>query len=146
MASKAKKLGIHILPGIAEDLPVPNSTFDFVLMVTTICFVDDLKKTFQEAFRVLKKEGVIVIGFIDKDSELGKLYSANKDKSRFYKITEFFSTEEILACLREARFESFETKQTLFSGNETQRIEDGFGTGSFVVIKGLKIAKALNVD
>jgi len=142
MADKARKLGIHVLPGIAEDLPVSDNSFDFVLMVTTICFVDDLKKSFQEACRVLKKEGFIVIGFIDKDSKLGKNYSAYKDKSRFYKIAEFFSTEEVLACLREAGFESFAAKQTIFPGNDPQRIEDGFGTGSFVVIKGLKINKA----
>ena len=142
MADKARKLGIHVLPGIAEDLPISDNSFDFVLMVTTICFVDDLKKSFQEAFRVLKKEGFIVIGFIDKNSELGKKYRANRDKSRFYKIAEFFSTEEVLACLREAGFERFDTKQTIFPGNDTQRIEDGFGTGSFVAIKGLKINKA----
>lgn len=142
MADKARKLGIHVLPGIAEDLPIQNSTFDFVLMVTTICFVDDLKKSFQEAFRVLKKDGFIVIGFIDKDSELGKVYRANKDKSHFYNIAEFFSTQEVLACLSEAGFRAFETKQTIFPGDNTQRIEDDFGTGSFVVIKGLKIKKA----
>ena len=142
MADKARKLGIHVLPGIAEDLPILDSTFDFVLMVTTICFVDDLKKSFQEAFRVLKKEGLIVIGFIDKDSELGKVYRANKDKSHFYKIAEFFSTQEVLACLSKAGFGNFETKQTIFPGKDTQRIENGFGTGSFVVIKGLKINKS----
>ena len=90
MANKAIKLGIQVLPDIADDLPTQNSTFDFVLMVTTICFVDDLKKNFQEAFRALKREGVIVIGFIDKESELGKVYRANKDKSHFYNIAEFF--------------------------------------------------------
>ena len=138
MAEKARKLGIHVLPGIAEDLPIQNSTFDFVLMVTTICFVDDLKKSFQEAFRVLKKDGFILIGFIDKDSELGNIYRANKDKSHFYKIAEFFSTQEVLACLSESGFCDFETKQTIFPEKDTQRIESGFGTGSFVVIKGLK--------
>ena len=139
MADTARKLGINVLLGVAEDLPIASSTFGFVLMVTTICFVDDLKKSFQEAFRVLRKDGFIVIGFIDKDSELGKVYRANKDKSRFYNIAEFFSTEEVLACLSEAGFVSFDTRQTIFSRNETHRLESGFGTGSFVVIKGLKI-------
>ena len=142
MADKARKLGIRVLPGIAEDLPFPNGTFDFILMVTTICFVDDLKKSFQEAFRVIKKEGFIVIGFIDKESDLGKVYRRNKDKSHFYKIAEFFSTQEVLACLSEVGFRNFETKQTIFPGNDTQQIQDGFGTGSFVVIKGVKINKA----
>jgi len=141
MAEKARKLGIHVLPGIAENLPIQNSTFDFVLMVTTICFVDDLKKSFQEAFRVLKKDGFIVIGFIDKGSELGKAYIANKDTSHFYNIAEFFSTQEVLVCLKESGFGDFEIKQTIFPENDTQRIENGFGTGSFVVIKGLKINK-----
>ena len=142
MAEKARKLGIHVLPGIAEDLPIQSSTFDFVLMVTTICFVDDLKKSFEEAFRVLKKDGFIVIGFIDKESELGKLYRAHKDKSHFYKIAEFFSTQEVIACLSESKFGDFEIKQTIFSGDDPLHIEDGFGTGSFVVIKGLKVDKA----
>jgi len=135
MADKARKLGVHVLPGIAEDLPFSDNSFDFVLMVTTICFVDDLKKSFQEANRVLKKDGFIVIGFIDKDSELGEIYRANKGKSRFYKIAEFFSAQEVLACLSDAGFGNFETRQTIFPEN-TQQIENGFGTGSFVVIKG----------
>lgn len=90
MADKARKLGIQVLLGIAEDLPVSDNSFDFVLMVTTICFVDDFKKSFQEACRVLKKDGFIVIGFIDKDSELDKIYRANRDKSRFYNIADVF--------------------------------------------------------
>ncbi len=138
MVEKARKLGIHVLPGIAENLPVSDGSFDFILMVTTICFVDVLKKSFQEVFRVLKKEGVIIIGFIDKDSELGKNYRANRDKSRFYNIAEFFSAEEVLACLSKAGFGNFETRQTIFPEN-TQQIENGFGTGSFVVIKGSKV-------
>jgi len=138
MADKARKLDIHVLTGIAEDLPVSDNSFDFVLMVTTICFVDDLQKAFQEAFRILKKEGFIVIGFIDKDSELGKIYRANKDKSHFYKIAKFFSAEEVLACLSDAGFGCFETKQTIFPENNTQHVENGFGTGSFVAIKAIK--------
>jgi len=136
MAVKAKKLGIQVIRGIAENLPFPDNTFDFVLMVTTICFVDDLDKSFQEAWRVLKKDGCIVVGFIDKESDLGKIYRANKDKSHFYSIAEFFSTQEVLDGLRKVGFEDFETKQTIFPGKDAQRIETGFGSGSFVVIKG----------
>lgn len=133
MAEKARKLNIHVLPGIAENLPIQNSSFNFVLMVTTICFVDDLKKTFLEASRVLKDDG-----FIDKDSKPGEVYRRNKNKSHFYNIAKFFSTEEILACLSKAGFSKFEIKQTIFPEN-TRQLSDGFGIGSFVVIKGLKM-------
>lgn len=49
MAKKAKRQGIQVVRGVAENLPFTNAAFDFVLMVTTICFVDDIAKSFAEA-------------------------------------------------------------------------------------------------
>ncbi len=138
MARKSKNLGIQVVLGVAENLPFKSQYFDYVLMVTTICFVDDLKKTFSEANRILQPEGFIVIGFIDKESELGKTYLRNRDKSHFYKIAKFYSAQEVLALLAETGFNNFEIRQTIFPGNNTQRIENGFGSGSFVVIKASK--------
>ncbi len=54
MAAKARARGIDVHPGVAEGLPFPDGRFDFILFVTTICFVDDLLKAFEEAFRTLK--------------------------------------------------------------------------------------------
>ena len=138
MAQKTKALGISVCLGLSERLPFPESCFDFVLMVTTICFVDDLEKSFQEAFRVLKKEGFIVIGFIDKNSELGRKYIRDKNKSKFYKIAHFFSTPDVLRVLTNTGFGHFQFKQTLFPGNDIYSIENGYGKGSFVAIKSLK--------
>lgn len=45
-AIKAEKQGIRVYCHEAEDLPFSDSEFDFVLMVTTICFVDDISKSF----------------------------------------------------------------------------------------------------
>ena len=36
----------------------PHGRSGFVLMVTTICFVDDIVKSFREALRVLKPDGL----------------------------------------------------------------------------------------
>lgn len=139
MARKSKNLGIQVVLGVAENLPFKNQCLDYVLMVTTICFVDDLKKTFSEANRILQPEGFIVIGFIDKESELGKTYLQNRNKSHFYKIAKFYSAQEVLSLLAETGFDNFQIKQTIFPGeNNTQRIENGFGSGSFVVIKARK--------
>jgi len=49
-------------------------------MVTTVCFVDDVLKAFKECFRVLKNSGTILIGFVDRESTIGKIYQANKRK------------------------------------------------------------------
>ncbi|MCK4503713.1 MAG: class I SAM-dependent methyltransferase, partial [Desulfuromonadales bacterium] len=65
MAVKAEKLGIEVHPGVAEELPFAADQFDFVLMVTTICFVDDVVQSFREALRVLQPGGAIIVAYVD---------------------------------------------------------------------------------
>ena len=71
------------MDGTAEVLPFRDGRFDTVLFVTTICFVDDVKLALREAYRVLKGGGHVVIGFVDGESPLGKLYREKRKQSRF---------------------------------------------------------------
>lgn len=141
MARKARKLGINVYSGIAEELPFPDGRFDFVLMVTTICFVDDVVQSFREAFRVLRPSGSIVLGFIDKESPLGRRYAENRHKSKFYHEATFFSVQEILQHLKEAGFQPSQIKQTLIPDVSPKIILDDFGKGAFVGIRGKKCQK-----
>jgi len=138
MAIRARAHGIDVYQGIAEELPFPDGRFDFVLMVTTICFVDDIDTSFREVFRVLKPGGCIIVGFVDKESELGRQYADRKEGSRFYKEATFFSTQEVLTHLETAGFEITETRQTLIPGEVPETIVEGFGRGAFVAVKGVK--------
>jgi len=140
MAEISRKKGIQVYEAVAEQLPFNDKKFDFVLMVTTICFVDDLAKSFQEANRILKNDGFIVVGFVDKESELGKQYQLKGEKSKFYRNATFYSVKETIALLREANFTDVVIKQTVFSGqtDKIDSVEDGFGKGSFVIIKAIK--------
>ncbi|NWH06655.1 class I SAM-dependent methyltransferase [Desulfobacter latus] len=138
MASIAKSQGINVYSGVAEDLPFSDGRFDFVMMVTTICFVDDIVKSFKEACRVLKNNGFILIGFVDKESELGRQYSEKKESSKFYKDATFFSVPEVLSHLNTAGFIVSNILQTLIPGEVPNTILEGFGKGAFVVVKGIK--------
>jgi len=142
MRKKAIERGINAVYGIAENLPYPSGSFDFALMVTTICFVDDPDKSIAEVYRILKNKGKFIISFVDKDSPLGKQYLKHKNESIFYKDATFFSTLEIVDLLKKNKFEITNTVQTVFGKlDEVKQIQDpidSFGIGSFVVIKAEK--------
>ena len=135
MASKARKRGITVYPGIAEDLPLENTSFDYAVMITTICFVDDIEKSFREVHRVLKDGGLFILGFVDRESELGKHYQKRKGSSRFYRDATFHSAAEVLELLEQNGFTVTDIKQTLLPDGPVKKIADGYGRGSFVGIQ-----------
>ena len=142
MAEVARKRGVEVVPGVAEHLPFMDGQFDCALMVTTICFLDDIAMAFQEVRRILKPGGVFVIGFVDRESPLGMAYQDRKDKSAFYRDATFYSTKDIVASLKKAGFGSFEYRQTLFLPLDdmaaVEPVKEGHGEGSFVVVRGEK--------
>jgi len=136
----AEQHGLHVLNAKAEDLPFPDCTFDFALMVTTICFVDDPLLACREARRVLKPDGWLIIGLVDADSDLGKHHETRKNESPFYRTAHFFSVTELSGIMRKAGFKNLRYHQTLFHSPEAteaeEPVKEGFGEGGFVVISG----------
>jgi len=142
MRTRALERGIQVLDGVAEKLPFPEKEFDFAMMVTTICFVDDIAQSLREAYRILKDSGSLVIGYVDKNSPVGKDYLKYKEESVFYKDTVFFGTVELIKMLEETGFRIGEIYQTVFGKldkiNTVQEPVKGYGKGSFVVIEAKK--------
>ncbi len=138
MLAEARDRGVRVCAGVAEQLPFAPKVFSFILMVTTICFVDDINLSFREAGRVLKPGGYIIVGFVDRESELGRQYEENKENSKFYREATFFSTLEVLDFLEDAGFKNFESRQTILSGSYSEEITSGSGEGAFVAVRGEK--------
>jgi SAM-dependent methyltransferase len=144
MAEMARVRGIHIIRGDAEALPVANASFDFVLMVTVLCFLQNPIQGLIEATRVLKPHGQLIIGIIDPESPLGRSYEANKEKSRFYRQAEFHRVRQVLEWLEKLGYLSPRICQTIFQDLPAIRgpepVRAGYGEGAFVVIAGQKPA------
>ncbi|MCK9225186.1 MAG: class I SAM-dependent methyltransferase [Candidatus Muirbacterium halophilum] len=139
MASKAIERGICVEIGKAENLPVADECYNLALMVTVDCYLNDVFKAFLEVNRILVKNGVFVIAFLDKSTPLGKIYEDNKHLDKNYKYATFHSYKEISDWLIKANFEIMDRKQTIYSlDNDYQEIKTGSGEGVFVVIKAKK--------
>jgi len=142
MRMLSKEKDIDLIDSIAETLPFRDSMFEFVLMVTTICFIDDIDLSFKEAFRILRKEGKFIIGFIDRKSPIGKKYEKYKENNVFYEIADFYSVEEVISHLKKAKFKNLTFNQTIFNDLSNiikpEPVKEGCGEGSFVVIQAIK--------
>jgi SAM-dependent methyltransferase len=139
MLRRARERGIRVVRGVAESLPFGDGTFDTALVVTAICFVDDIPRTLAEAHRILGPGGTLVVGFIDKDSPVGRRYQAEKESNPFYRDAVFVSTAELRDAMESAGFTDFEFTQTVYRWpgemEAPDPVESGYGDGSFVGIK-----------
>ena len=61
---------------------------------------------------------------------------------RFYKEAVFYTTEEVAALLRKVGYVNFAFRQTVFQSlsvpGDAEPVEEGFGRGAFVVVRGQK--------
>ena len=144
MAEMAQTRGIQVIRSFAEALPVAAASFDFVLMVTVLCFLQNPLQALVEATRVLKPHGHLIIGIIDPDSPLGRSYEADKGKSRFYRQAKFHQVRQVLEWLDGLGYPNPRTCQTIFQDLPAimgpEPVKEGHGEGGFVVISAQKSA------
>lgn len=142
MLKIAKQKNIKVIQGIGENLPFKNDSFNFILIVLTLWLIDDSFCFLKEAVRTLKKNGVLIIGIINRKSSWGRFYEQKATKSKFYKAGHFFSAEEIIQILKNIKVEFKEAWQTLFQSppdiREIEKPIKGSREGGFVVLKAIK--------
>lgn len=145
MAAIARHRGVQVIRGVAESLPLADAVFDFAIMVTTLCFLNDVEASLCQARRVLKERGVLILGFIDRESHFGRLYLKRKADSLYYREARFYSADEAIRFMRNAGFAEPVCAQTIFQEIHRMQAPDqarpGHGEGLFVVLKGTKSAE-----
>jgi len=103
MAKLAQARGIKTCIGLGEALPYANASFDGVLMVCTICFVQDLSTVMSQCHRALKPGGHALVGFVPLDSAWGQHHSSRgKSGHTYYSGARFYRAPELIDIARAA--------------------------------------------
>ena len=142
MLKLARARGVTVVQGRGASLPFKSGFFDCVLMVFTLCFAAEPKRLVDEAHRVLRRGGYLILGIVDRKSFLGERYEARKKQSKFYGSARFFSVSEVMELLPENGWKEIEIVQTVFDPPEkiskVQAPQPGSGAGAVVVIRAEK--------
>ncbi len=70
---------VRTVAGRAEDMPFPKSSFDAVIYVASLQFIEDYRKALQKSAEVLRPEGKIIIMLLNTESAFYKERSMYSD-------------------------------------------------------------------
>jgi ubiquinone/menaquinone biosynthesis C-methylase UbiE len=104
LARIAKHRDIEVVLGEGEHLPYRAGSFEYVLMMTVICFLDDVTAVFLEANRVLIPGGILVVGFIEAGGEISLQYQSESTRGRFLRYAQFRTAEEVGKFFKASKF------------------------------------------
>ena len=136
----ARARGIKAIKGVGEKLPFRNGLFNMVLIATTLPFLTNARKVIEEAYRVLRSDGGLVIAFIPKNSHFGRKYEemGKKGDVRF-RNTHFYTLDEVISLLS-GLFKVDGIRSTLIGEDIKLDIVNGYNEeSSFVVLHCKKI-------
>ena len=157
MAKLAREKGIDVKIGSAENIPYDDERFNTVLLSTVLSYCENPLKALKESFRILKKEGYVVVSFLPREGSYSMLYDLasiqgqfdlerapeNPYPLKFIKGAEWISIEKVKKLLQEAGFINLEYIQTLtkhprYTNEEIEEPTEGYRKGDFVVIRARK--------
>ena len=64
--------GVRTVAARAEDMPFPESSFDAVIYVASLQFIDDYRKAIERTTRVLRPEGALLVMLLNPESDFFK--------------------------------------------------------------------------
>ncbi len=157
MAKRARERGIEVRQGTAEDVPYPDDWFDTVLLSTVLSYVDDPQQAVEEAYRILKPGGHVVISFLAREGAYAMLYEAAYLRGRhepsisprhpyplpFIRGANWLTTADVTAMMQRAGFTNLRYIQTLrrhpkYTDEQVETPVEGYREGDFIVVRGRK--------
>lgn len=89
---------VRTVVGRAEEMPFPESSFDAAIYVASLQFIEDYRKALEQAARVLRPEGTLLVMLLNPESDFFKRKISNPNSYvRKIKHTELKGIEDVIA-------------------------------------------------
>ena len=112
--------GILGIAGVGEHLPLQTASVGTLCMLFTLCFLTDPLTVFRECARVLRSDGVLLVGCIPASSAWGEALTVKKKQHHpYYLYADFKTITETTQLLRQAGFEVTGSRSTLLQSPKT---------------------------
>lgn len=157
MAEIARKRGLNVTIGNAEDTELGAEEYDIILFNGTPSYIDDLSSSFANAYKALRNGGKIIVIDVPKESSYGLLYNLalalntwdhpllkgvfprNPYPIEFVRAAHWRTTGEMTDSLKKAGFTDMKYAQTLtkhavYSNNAVEEPTEGYDAGDYVAI------------
>jgi ubiquinone/menaquinone biosynthesis C-methylase UbiE len=161
MADIARKRGMNVKIGTAEEGDFGTEEYDTIMFNGTPSYISDIGTAFEKAYYALKKAGQIVVIDVPKDGSFALLYNLAKTIGtwdhkvfdgvkpdsvypiEFVKDANWRTTLEKVEVLKKVGFSDFQYFQTLtthplYSNDAFEEPTEGYKQGNYVAIRGIK--------
>ena len=126
MLKLARRRGIEVVLGRAERIPFSSNSIATVLIVVSICFMDDPIEALKEVYRIMKDNGVLVTCIIPGESRWGIYYKRLGAQGHpFYSTARFFTLDQLVDAASNTGFRVESIKAILtYAPWDEPRLED----------------------
>ncbi len=126
MLKLAVDRGVEVVQGVGESLPFRDGVFNTVVLIVTLCFVDDPLLVLKESYRVLRPGGRLIVCIVPRDSRWGEHYLSLKSRGHpFYSVARFYTVSEVLSMLTDVGFKTCSVLGVLTYGPlDEERVEE----------------------
>lgn len=125
---------VRAVAASAEEMPFPDASFDVVLYIASLQFIENYRTALERTAQVLKPDGRIIAMLLNPASEFFKIrYASENSYIRKLRHTD-------LQELEQAAAEWFETQGEFFLGVDGEELFDSAdsATAALYIVKGVK--------
>ncbi len=110
----ARGRGVESVAAVGEDIPLKDKSVGTVLMIVTLCFLDNPMRVLSEIRRIVRQDGLFIVCIVPRESWWSRFYlRLSIAGNPFYKVARFYFVNEMVDLVKNFGFRYIRSLATL---------------------------------